>query len=388
MTRRRSSPPKSRGSSRPSRRSQGLTVRELVEDRTLGVRLNLAAGRAGLERVVKGTRIQKSGLALAGHFHGIESSRIQILGVTEQSYLRKLPKAKRCQAAQRFFELELCCVIVTQCDQACEPRQSAIDELVAAAKRTHTPLLLSPERSSRTIVALHDRLDERLAPRVRVHGVLVDVFEVGLLLLGRSGVGKSEVALELVMRGHRCVADDVVDCHYRPPGMVFGAPADLLRHHLEVRGLGILNIKDLFGVTAIRERKRVDLVVRLVEEDGAAEMDRLGLDCRFHQILGVDIPELSIIVRPGRDMASIMEIAARNELLRRAGHRPEADFAGQFEAGPASGEPDSDTVLPPVRPIEDPSRGSGEELPGHSGMPSEAPPPPESSVGLPYSRDE
>ncbi|HZO15920.1 MAG TPA: HPr(Ser) kinase/phosphatase, partial [Polyangiaceae bacterium] len=243
-----------------------------------------------------------------------------------------------------------------------------------------TPLLLSPERSSRTITSLHALLDERLAPRQRIHGVLVDVFEVGLLLLGSSGVGKSEVALELIMRGHRLVADDVVDCMYRPPGMVFGQPADLLRHHLEVRGLGILNIKDLFGVTAIRERKRIDVVVQLVESVLEGDYDRLGLEQRHHQILGVEIPELLVPVRPGRDMASILEIAARNELLKMGGHHPAKEFFGRLE-GALLG---SESELPSGAPssLRTPS---GAVTPRSPRLPGpDLTPPPESSVGMPF----
>ena len=137
---------------------------------------------------------------------------------------------------------------------------------------------MSEARSSRTINALHALLDEKLAPSTSLHGVLVDVFGIGLLLLGKSGIGKSECAVELVLRGHRLVADDVVRCEWRPPGMVFGAPADMLRHHVEVRGLGVLNIKDLFGVTAVRERKRIDIDRPLDEWDETKEYDRLGVD--------------------------------------------------------------------------------------------------------------
>src|SRR5262245_42752499 len=150
--------------------------------------------------------------------------------------------------------------------------------------------------------------------------------------MGSSAIGKSECALDLIMRGHRLVADDVVECDYRPPGMVFGQAAHLLRYHLEVRGLGILNVKDLFGVTAIRERKRVDAVVKLSEWARDAEYDRMGLDDRHHAILGVNIPELVIPVRPGRDMASILEVAARNELLKNAGHHAAREFFNHLEA--------------------------------------------------------
>jgi HPr kinase/phosphorylase len=297
----------------------------------------LAAGDGGAGRPVDHTRIQKSGLALSGHFHGIIPSRVQILGLTEQSYLDSLDALQRREALMGFFRLGLSCVILTGGGNC-----SSREDLVIAADATDTPLLVAQERSSRVITALHAVLDERLAPRKRLHGVLVDVFGVGLLLMGPSGVGKSECALDLVMRGHRLVADDVVECDYRPPGMIFGAPATLLRHHLEVRGLGILNVKDLYGVTAIRERKRVDVIVRLVEEGrggGAGEIDRLGLDERYFEVLGVPVPELVIPVRPGRDMASILEVAARNELLKNAGHHAGRELLGNVDAqvgGPAS----------------------------------------------------
>ena len=202
--------------------------------------------------------MQKSGLALAGHYHGVVPTRVQVLGETELSYLDAIGGEARSMAARGFFSLGLSCVLLTRQG---EPSRS----LLQAAEATSTPLFVSEARSSRTINAIHAVLDEKLAPHDQLHGVLVDVFGVGLLLLGKSGIGKSECALELVLRGHRLIADDVVRCDWRPPGMVFGAPADLLRHHIEVRGLGVLNIKDLFGVTSVRERKRIDVVVRLVE---------------------------------------------------------------------------------------------------------------------------
>jgi HPr kinase/phosphorylase len=273
---------------------------------------------------------------------------------------------------QQFFDRDLSCVVVTEADKAMtEPPDDVGAVLVAAADEAETPLLTSSLRSSETILALHSLLDERLAPRARVHGVLVDVFEVGLLLFGSSGVGKSEVGLELIMRGHRLVADDVVECHYRPPGMVFGSPADLLRHHLEVRGLGILNIKDLFGVTAVRGRKRVDVVVQLVERDLADEQDRLGLEERYHEILGVQIRELLIQVRPGRDIASILEIAARNELLKQAGHHPAREFFGRLEGALMGNDSEVPAALAGRRP----------EIPSAPRLANLAPAAPESSVG-------
>lgn len=302
-----------------------VTVRGLVEDPSLDVGLRVVAGRAGLERLILHPRVQKSGLAIAGHSLGIVVTRVQLLGETELSYIDTLDGAEKVSAANAFFALDLCCVILTR---NAEPDPI----LVEAANASATPLLVSDARTSGTINAVHNVLDERLAPRTVLHGVLVDVFGVGLLLLGKSGVGKSECALELVMRGHRLVADDVVECDWRPPGMIFGTAPELLRNHLEIRGLGVLNIHDLFGITSVTPRKRIDVVVRLTEWDEQEGYDRLGVEDRTFDILAAPIRELSIPVRPGRDMGTILEVAARGELLRREGHQGAHEFLGKLEA--------------------------------------------------------
>jgi HPr kinase/phosphorylase len=310
----------------PSSGAEGIevTVRDLATDPNLSIALNRVAGEAGLGRPLRHPRVQKSGLALAGHYHGVVPTRVQVLGETELSYLDSLGGDARSVAARGFFSLGLSCVVIT--GDHSPPRA-----LVSAAEATSTPLFVTDARSSRTINALHAVLDDRLAPQTQLHGVLVDVFGIGLLLLGKSGIGKSECALELVMRGHRLVADDIVRCDWRPPGMVFGQAADLLRHHIEIRGLGVLNIKELFGVTSVRERKRIDVVVHLAEWNDAEEYDRLGVEKRYHTILGTQIRDLKVPVRPGRDMGSILEMAARNELLRRAGKDTAQEFMERVE---------------------------------------------------------
>jgi HPr kinase/phosphorylase len=302
-----------------------LTVRELVEDPSLAIDLKRLAGEAGLDRPLRHPRVQKNGLALAGHFHGVVPMRVQVLGETELSYLDSLDSEARSVAARGFFSLGLSCVIVTGGQ---EPPRA----LVAAAEATSTPFFVARARSSRTINAVHAVLDDRLAPQTQLHGVLVDVHGIGILLTGKSGIGKSECALELVMRGHRLIADDVVRCDWRPPGTICGRPAALLRHHIEIRGLGVLDIRELFGITAIGERKEVDLVVRLCEWNDREEFDRLGVEERFHAILGTPIRELRVPVRPGRDMGSIIELAARNELLRRDGKHTAQEFLDRIEA--------------------------------------------------------
>lgn len=301
-----------------------ITVQEIIDDVRLGIKVTRLAGENGLGRPIRHPRVQKSGLALAGHYYGVVPTRVQVLGETELSYLEAMPQEQRGEAARGFFSLGLSCVVITR-------RAECPRAIVQAAEATGTPLFMSDARSSRSINALHALLDEKLAPSTSLHGVLVDVFGIGLLLLGKSGIGKSECAVELVLRGHRLVADDVVRCEWRPPGMVFGSPADMLRHHVEVRGLGLLNIKDLFGVTAVRERKRIDMIVRLDEWDEKKEYDRLGVDDEHYPILGTPIRLVTVPVRPGRDMGAMLEMAARNELLRRAGKHSARELLARLE---------------------------------------------------------
>ena len=321
-----------------------ISVASLVADEALGFSLAVVAGHGGLSRRIRNARVQKSGLALAGHFHGVDPWRLQILGATEISFLESLAPERRADACAGFAALLPCAFVLTR---GATPPQ----ELIEVCTRTETPLLVAPRKSSTTINALHALLDERLAPQSRVHGVLVAIFGLGVLLMGRSGIGKSECALDLVMRGHRLVADDVVECSYRPPGSIFGAPAQLLAHHIEIRGLGILNVKDLFGVTSVCDRTRIDLVVRLSDESEASrglDYDRLGLEERHFPILGVDLTEKTIPVRPGRDMATILEIAARNELLKRAGHHAAQNFREKLERALMGGAPTSAAAVPAI----------------------------------------
>jgi len=320
-----------------------VTVGDLLGDSRLSLELTLLGGMAGMGRPVRHPRIQKSGLALAGHFYGVVPTRVQVLGETELSYLDSLAPEARGSAARAFFALGLSCVVVTR-------REVPPKAIVQASEATGTPLFMSAARSSRTINMLHGVLDEKLAPTTSLHGVLVDVFGIGLLLIGKSGIGKSECAVELVLRGHRLVADDVVKCEWRPPGMVFGSPADMLRHHVEVRGLGVLNIKDLFGVTAVRDRKRIDIVVQLDEWDEKREYDRLGVDDQHYVILSTPVRLVTVPVRPGRDMGAMLEMAARNELLRRAGKHSARELLARLEenAGLAPEialEPQSESIL-------------------------------------------
>ena len=190
----------------------------------------------------------------------------------------------------------------------------------------------TPLVSSAFISQVQAFLEEALTATGSLHGVLIDVFGVGVLMLGKSGIGKSEIALDLVMRGHRLVADDIVNLTRRA-GDVYGHGNDLIQHHMEIRGLGILNIKDLFGVAAVRDRKKIELIIEFVEWTNSAEYDRLGLDEKLMPLVGVEAPLSVVPVRPGRNMTTIVEVAARNHLLKLRGHHSAQEFAEKADPG-------------------------------------------------------
>lgn len=310
--------------------SAPTTTRALLEHDALAPTLRLLAGAEGLDRPIDHPRIQKSGLVLAGHLHGLRPTRVQILGETEVSYFESLATDVQRERARALFAQRLSLVIVTR-------GVEAPAELRDAARATATPLAVSGPRSSVTIAAVHQALDRLLAPSERRHGVMVDIHGIGTLLLGPSGIGKSECALFLVERGHRLVADDQVWLTRLPNDQVRAAPAPLLKHHLEIRGLGILNVRDMFGATAVWDEAVVDLVAELCPWRAAEAYDRLGLDDDAETLLGVAIPKLRIPVRPGRNMAVILEVAARNQLLKGAGRHAARDFVASIEESLRSG---------------------------------------------------
>ncbi|HEX6244485.1 MAG TPA: HPr(Ser) kinase/phosphatase [Polyangiales bacterium] len=296
-----------------------VSVRELLEHPDLKGRFVVHAGWTGLDRHIDHPRIQKSGLLLVGHTQGVVTTRVQVLGETEVSYLESLEPRECSERVAFLCDLGCSLIVITR---GIEPPA----ELVRHAERSGTPLVVSPKRSSGTINELHAVLDRLLAPRASLHGVLVEVHGVGTLLIGPSGIGKSECALFLVERGHRLVADDVVQLTRLPNAEVLGAPNPLLKHHLEIRGVGILNIRDLFGATAVRDEARVDLVVELCPWRDGEPYERLGLDRETMELVGTPIEKLRIPVRPGRDMGVLLEISARNHLLKREG----VDGAARF----------------------------------------------------------
>lgn len=302
-----------------------MEVRALLHSLRVELGLDIVAGETGLDRRITGATIQKPGLALTGFTRILQPGRIQVLGRTEIDYMWSLGPKERGEAGEILASATPPAIVVT--------RSGDIpDQLIESAERHRVPLLSTGLRSSLFVEALHKFLANRLARVRSIHGVLLDVFGVGVLIVGRSGIGKSECALELVMRGHRLVADDVVDVSKRPPSTILGAGNELIRHHMEIRGLGIINVKDLFGVAAIRDVKRIELVVQLEEWSKGGDYDRLGLSTETHDILGVQIPKVVIPVRPGRSLTSIVEVAARNQLLKAMGHHSAIEFQQRIDA--------------------------------------------------------
>lgn len=289
-----------------------LAVSALLAHPDLEKTFTLRAGQAGLDRVVAHARVQKSGLVFAGHLRGMDPGRVQVVGETEATYLESLKPAGRRKNLAAYFAREPALTLVTR---GVEP----LADLLDLAALTGSPVVLAEERSSVAIQQLHAVLDRLLAPTTTLHGVCVEVHGVGILLLGPSGIGKSEAALFLVQRGHRVVADDRVVLTRLPSGAVVGAAEPLLRHHVEIRGLGILDIRDLYGATAVHDEHPVELVIELCPWRDDEIYDRLGLDDLRYTLLGAEIKMLRVPIRPGRDMATLLEVAARNELLKRMG---------------------------------------------------------------------
>lgn len=289
-----------------------ITVRDFFEHAKDPITLRCCAGEAGFHRPLRAARIQKPGLALAGYTSFVHHDRVQILGQTELEYLETLSAEVRVAAVRALVACNVACVVVTKALEI-------PPELITSCQESGTPLFSTPQRSSAVIRKTIAYLDDLLSPRCSMHGVLVDVDGIGVLITGPSGIGKSECALDLVSRGHRLVADDVVDIRRRGEDLV-GQASGLIRNLIEVRGLGILNVAELYGVASTRDHKRIELHIELEYWSGSNNYDRTGLEERHEDILGVKTRSLLVPVHPGRNVAGIVEVAARNVLLVLRGH--------------------------------------------------------------------
>lgn len=308
-----------------------LPVRELLQDKDSNLSLKLVAGEKGLSKKIVIPQIQKPGLALAGYVSNLHPGRIQVLGGPEINFLKSLPRSRRKAILKKICQVDVACFVITHDHPVPEP-------LAQEANSRKIPVFTTPLSSSTFIIRVTTLLEERLMEATSLHGVLMDVFGVGILLVGKSGIGKSECALELVMKGHRLVADDVVNIRKKAPASLYGTGSDLIKYHMEIRGLGIINIKDLFGVASVRDQKLVEIMIEIVEWDPKRQYERLGIDQQTRDVLGVKIPFIQLPVRPGRSLTSIIEVAARNELLKIKGFYSAQEFQEKLTRQLLAGE--------------------------------------------------
>jgi HPr kinase/phosphorylase len=304
----------------------GVTVGALLASRpeAFGLPLELLAGADGLTRAITSPHIQKTGLALAGFHAYLKPGRVLIFGESEIRYLESLESAARAAAVRLAMSLDFPCVLITG-------GFPAPVEMVLEAERARLPLLKTAIATPTAIAKLASILEDSLADRTIVHAVLMDILGLGVLIAGESGIGKSECALDLIVRGHRLVADDTVELRRRQETILIGTCPELTRHHMELRGLGVINIKELFGIASTRSSKRVELVVQLERWDPSREYERLGLDDAFQEILGLRLPLIRMPVAPGRNIAILVEVAARNQLLRSRGVHAARAFAARLD---------------------------------------------------------
>jgi HPr kinase/phosphorylase len=281
--------------------------------------LKCIGGRPGLIREITVTEINRPGLELGGFFENFAFQRIQIFGRGENAFLQKLASEGRWQNLEKMLAYELPCCVFTHCLQP-------TTDFTTIAEKYGCPILQTDLSSSEFTIRILRVLSTIFAPKKKVHGVLVEVFGIGVLIQGDSGVGKSEAALELIERGHRLVSDDAVEIRRVSGNILMGAGGQIVSHHMEIRGLGIINVTQLFGVGAIRDKKQIQLVAQLETWDSKKSYDRIGSEEETINILGVQVPYLLIPIKPGRNIPVIIETAARNERLKKMGYYSAKEF--------------------------------------------------------------
>jgi HPr kinase/phosphorylase len=290
----------------------------------LDLSIELLAGSRGLDRLITNPHPQKTGLALAGFQEYLRPGRVLVFGESEIRYLENLDSESRTDRIRQALALDFPCILITG-------GFAPPSEMTVEAEHAGVPLLKTAVITPTAIAKLTSLLEDSLAERTVLHAVLMDILGLGVLIVGESGIGKSECALDLIVRGHRLVADDTVDIRRRSETILIGTCPDLTRNHMELRGLGLINIKDLFGIASTRSSKRVELVVHLERWDATREYERLGLDDDYYEVLGLKVPLVRMPVAPGRNIAILVEVAARNQLLRARGHHAARALADKLE---------------------------------------------------------
>ena len=292
---------------------QPLSVSELLKRTDL--QLSPCTSDIGVSKLITNSEFNRPGMALAGYTGRFSHNRIQILGETELTYLLSLSSEDRLKAVETVLEFDVPCIIVTKGLQS-------PSELISTATRLDTAVLVTALTTDEFIHSLGEYLEPYFAPRMTTHGSLVDVYGIGLLFTGPSGIGKSETALDLIERGHRLVADDIVTIYRMRQGVIMGTGNELLQHYMEIRGIGIIDVHSLFGIRGIRLKKRVEVVVRLEKWDDRVDYERMGIEEKTTTLLGVEIPFVMLPIVPGKNLTVIAEVVALNYLMKLFGENP------------------------------------------------------------------
>ncbi len=293
--------------------------------------LELLNEEEGIYRPILISDISRPGIEMAGYFNYYPAKRVQLLGKTELTFFSQLTEEEKTDRMEQLCTYDTPAIIISR-------NMAAPQQLIEAANKVGVPVMRSPLTTTRLSSALTNYLEGELAPMTAVHGVLIDIYGIGVLITGASGVGKSETALDLVRRGHRLVADDSVEIRQKHDGMLVGKPPELIRHLLEIRGLGIINVMTLFGAGAVRLFTPIALVIHLELWDPEKAYDRLGIDEETMRIFNTELPKITLPVRPGRNMAVIVEVAAMNYRLKRMGINAAQEFSERLSGVIENGE--------------------------------------------------
>ncbi len=304
-------------------RKKNITVEFLFEQNKSRLKLEQLT-QCGLENLIRDKNLNRPGLALAGYIDLFSHDRVQIMGNTEIRYLHSLSIEARIEAFNRLLKFSLPCIIVTN-------NNKLVPEVLQIASDHNVPVFRTPLETTKANYFLSDFLDDQFSPQTSIHGSFVDVYGIGLLIIGRSGIGKSEIALDLVERGHRLVSDDVVTVTRKGEGILLGTGTDLVKHFMEIRGLGLIDVQSMFGVRSIRYQKRVEVVVELMEWDPNGDFTRTGLDQNTIPILNVEVPHVKLPIFPGKNVTVITEVIALNYLLKHYGFDVAKEFSKKLE---------------------------------------------------------
>jgi HPr kinase/phosphorylase len=306
-------------------KKNSMTVGFLFDVNKQRLKLESVNGDVGFEREITDKNIHRPGLALAGYVELFTYDRVQIFGNTEIKYLNHLTFDERINAFKTIFKFDLPCIFVTG--------ENKLDnELVAIATEHNVSVILTPLETTKFVYFISDFLDDHFAPQTVLHGSFVDVDGIGVLITGRSGIGKSEIALDLVERGHRLVADDVVMVTRKGEGILMGSGSDVVKHYMEIRGLGLIDVRSIFGIRSIRFQKRIEIIVELQEWRNDIEYTRTGLDHEDISILGVSLPHIKLPIVPGKNITVIVEVIAMDYQLKHYGFDSAKEFAKRLDA--------------------------------------------------------